>query len=856
MLLIIYYKIKMKKGGKRMKKLNKSIIMLSFTFACTLLLNVNVYADQNASGSVQQTQNQAQVQVQPQSVVSSNAVNLAPRMYIDAPDENSKVNGSVTVSGWALNGSGVKEVDVFLDGKAVGQATLGIARTDVDRKYPGYSGGSNSGFSYALDMSGAPDGTHTIGIQEVGKDNTALQEYVKVQVSRPQPRMYVDTNLDKVYGNITVSGWALNYSGIKEVKMSIDGGAGEDAVINLPRLDVDKKFPGYTGGKNSGFSYAFDADSLKDGAHTLLIDAVGNDGTENKVTETVNIVKPQSRMYLDTIYDGLKTAGNFTVSGWALNYAGVKQVNILIDGKTVGQATSGLQRLDVDEKYPGYAGGKNSGFSYTVDANSIQSGNHSITVQAIGNDGSVAVEKSCNVSISKLPARMYIDTASDSVLKVNNKISVSGWTLNQSGTKEVDVYVDGKLIGQAVLNAYRPDVNKTFPGYTNGDHSGFAADIDMGTDTSLLSGTHVLKVTSIANDGETMSSSFNFSKPYPRMYIDSPHDGQTISGSFTISGWALNLSGVKSIEVYVDGEKAADGTFGVSQRTDVIKAYPQFTGLENCEFNALFNTAQFANGTHKMTVYATGYDGMQCNSSVNFSTMNNAVTDKKYNISFDNFVNAECNDSPQIDSSTGWQNASRDDVSYYAEPDNFFNDDTQKYQFLKLGYMYGITADDLNDTLLNGKGTLNNTGACFLEAAQENNINPAYLASHALEETGNGTSALASGVVVKGQTVYNMFGLHAYDSDPTGTGSEWAYEQGWFTPEKAIEGGAKEISSWYINNSNGPQDTLYSMRWDPDDISHQYATDVRWAYNQVTNIKKLLDKFKGAVLIFEKPIFS
>lgn len=61
-------------------------------------------------------------------------------------------------------------------------------------------------------------------------------------------------------------------------------------------------------------------------------------------------------------------------------------------------------------------------------------------------------------------------------------------------------------------------------------------------------------------------------------------------------------------------------------------------------------------------------------------------------------------------------------------------------------------------------------------------------------------------------TVYNMFGIGAYDSDPVGTGSNYAYEMGWDTPEKAIMGGAKWISENYINSSSHTQNTLYEMR--------------------------------------------
>ncbi|MTI47349.1 MAG: hypothetical protein FH761_05890 [Firmicutes bacterium] len=105
--------------------------------------------------------------------------------------------------------------------------------------------------------------------------------------------------------------------------------------------------------------------------------------------------------------------------------------------------------------------------------------------------------------------------------------------------------------------------------------------------------------------------------------------------------------------------------------------------------------------------------------------------------------------------------------------------------------------------------------------------------------------------------VYNMFGIHAFDRDPIGEGSKYAYKMGWTTPENAIKGGAKWISEKYINNSSHRQNNLYKMRWNPSSPGkHQYATDVRWAINQVRSIKNMYDKFPNANLKFEIPIYK
>lgn len=206
------------------------------------------------------------------------------------------------------------------------------------------------------------------------------------------------------------------------------------------------------------------------------------------------------------------------------------------------------------------------------------------------------------------------------------------------------------------------------------------------------------------------------------------------------------------------------------------------------------------------------------------------------------------------------------DIYEYLNPKNFEKHDYAVYQFLALKYIEGITAEDLDGML---KGKLAGQGKTFLEASKEYNINPAYVVSHAILETGNGTSALANGIMVsevdgkpvESKITYNMFGIGARDENANKLGSERAYKEGWFTVEDAIKGGIKFISSQYINNEQNNQDTLYKMRWNPSipltaTYRHQYATDIGWAYKQSYRIKEILDKCINASLVFEIPQYK
>ncbi|WP_192945582.1 glucosaminidase domain-containing protein [Staphylococcus cohnii] len=202
---------------------------------------------------------------------------------------------------------------------------------------------------------------------------------------------------------------------------------------------------------------------------------------------------------------------------------------------------------------------------------------------------------------------------------------------------------------------------------------------------------------------------------------------------------------------------------------------------------------------------------------------------------------------PQIQRTPGkWEDATASEIKNAMNSSKLAKDPTQKYQFLRLDKSQNISGTDL-DKLLVGKGILEGQGEAFSEAAKTYNINEVYLVSHALLETGNGTSKLANGgdvvnnkVVTNGaKKYYNMFGIGAVDKDPVKQGFATAKNNGWDTVKKAIVGGAKFIANSYINQG---QNTLYKMRWNPDNPGvHQYATDVAWASHNATRIKGFYD---------------
>ena len=217
---------------------------------------------------------------------------------------------------------------------------------------------------------------------------------------------------------------------------------------------------------------------------------------------------------------------------------------------------------------------------------------------------------------------------------------------------------------------------------------------------------------------------------------------------------------------------------------------------------------------------------------------------------------------PQVQHVAGqWTDANYSEIKYAMDTTRLANDPTLKYQFLRLDQPQYLSVDALNK-LLKGKGVLENQGAAFSEAARKYGINEIYLISHALVETGNGTSQLAKGGdVVNGKFTdqtptkyHNVFGIGAYDENPLIDGINYAKQAGWSSVSKAIVGGAQFIGQSYVKAG---QNTLYKMRWNPSKPgTHQYATDINWANVNAQVLKGFYDTMGEVGKYYEIPVYK
>jgi GH25 family lysozyme M1 (1,4-beta-N-acetylmuramidase) len=525
---------------------------------------------------------------------------------IDTPSQSSTYyTNQIRIGGWALNPSGVKSVQIYCDNNLEGQAEIGRSRPDVQAVFQGYSGANTSGYSYNLDETQLPSGSHTVKVVSTGNDGST--QSVSRQINGAGLLDCVDfPQQNKAYGSsINVAGWAMDPSGISKIQVYVDGNYVEDAILGNSRPDVANVFPNYKNNATSGYRTALNISSLPNGNHKVTLKFIAVNGDTDSKDVQIQKGLP-ARTCMDTPKGMINGSGTSVfVGGWALNSSGIKQVNVLVDNNQVGTASIGDSRPDVANVFPDY-NNTASGYHYNLDVSHIGGGTHTITIQAIGNDGST---NSVSTSITRPNNIMCIDFPRD-LQNVNNTVAVAGWALDITGIKEVDILVDGQNVGTATTGVARPDVNNVYPAYNN-TTSGYKYNLDV---SHLGGGTHTITVQVIGNDGSTNSESRSITRPGDIMCIDCPKDLQNVNNSIYVSGWALDMTGIKEVDILVDGQNVGTATTGVA-RPDVNNIYPVYN-IGNSGFNYSLDVSKFSNGVHRITVNCIGNNGQTVSQSV------------------------------------------------------------------------------------------------------------------------------------------------------------------------------------------------------------------------------------------------
>ncbi|MEH7414150.1 Ig-like domain-containing protein [Neobacillus drentensis] len=247
----------------------------------------------------------------------------------------------------------------------------------------GYVNGQ--GKSYVIAVLTTNNKSLSYGIETINK----ISSLVWNEIPKHYPSIGVmdaPTISSTINGQSMVKGWFLDENGVSKVDILIDGAVAVQAVYGDARADVQNAYPQYNNGK-AGFHYTLDTTKFRDGKHTIAIRETGKNGRVTTLpSKTINIANVKG--YLDNPLSGTNLIGIQNVSGWFLDESEAAKIDVMVDGKTAGQAIYGDTRTDVQKAYPQYNNGK-AGFHYPLDTTEYSNGKHTITIRETGKNGRI-----------------------------------------------------------------------------------------------------------------------------------------------------------------------------------------------------------------------------------------------------------------------------------------------------------------------------------------------------------------------------------------------------------------------------------------------------------------------------------
>jgi hypothetical protein len=441
--------------------------------------------------------------------------NTPPFGFLEAGSATVSQNSNATFSGWAADkedGSPVASVQIFVDGVNRGNATLNITRTDVstalgDARY------SHSGWTFTYNVGALATGAHSAVAKAFDSAGamTQLSNTVNFTVApNSAPFGFLENGPASVSKSsvATFSGWAGDKEDgapIQRVEIRVDGVAAGNATLGIPRADVSAAL----GSRylNSGWQFALNTSNLTVGTHSITVVGFDSAALAGTLTNTATLNVTANRLPFGFLENGPAAAvqnTNVTVSGWAADWEDgtpIAQVQIMMDGSPVGNATLGIARPDVSNAFgnPRFA---NAGWIFTFNIGPLTVGNHTITAVAHDSLGATTVlTNSALVSVKANTAPFGFLESLSGTLAQNSNLTATGW----AGDKEdgspvalVQILLDGTVKGTATLGLSRPDVAGALgAAYAN---SGWTVTFNLG---SASVGLHTISVVAQDSGGLT-----------------------------------------------------------------------------------------------------------------------------------------------------------------------------------------------------------------------------------------------------------------------------------------------------------------------------------------------------------------
>jgi radical SAM protein with 4Fe4S-binding SPASM domain len=200
--------------------------------------------------------------------------------------------GELHLKGWAVCPIGIATIAVYLDGKCLGEATLGLPRPDVGAEFKAIPMARFAGFQFHQSVPGIAAGDHEVRLvirNLQGEERSEIKRLHTVNAAPPavvdphpsnietseflfqvdSPRVVHGAAAEPVIERLTIEGWVLSRSGVAGIEVRLDDILLGEAQYGLARPDVDIAYPAWDSALHSGYKFHFPPSALHEGRHLV-----------------------------------------------------------------------------------------------------------------------------------------------------------------------------------------------------------------------------------------------------------------------------------------------------------------------------------------------------------------------------------------------------------------------------------------------------------------------------------------------------------------------------------------------------------------------------------------------------------
>jgi O-antigen biosynthesis protein len=358
-------------------------------------------------------------------------------------------------------------------------------------------------------------------------------------------------------GILHVTGWSAALAQIVVIQVFVGEQRVGSAQLGPLREDIAATYPAYPNARMSGFTLSA---AVPEGTppKSVAVEAIDLSGAVSRVVVPIEfgIVFPEASapveaqvpmlnaqrtqdfrraIFLHCDEATLSTDGELVVSGWAVCATGIATVGVRLGRELVGNAELGLPRQDVAGEYARIPQAHFSGFRSKHQISAPVSGVYELAL--VAHNGLDETQELVLKVIATDPVRRTSQPAPavpldphefrfqidnpvviDDVVPepVVRRMVIEGWALARSGVVAINIFLDGRSLGQAYYGTARRDVEAAFPDWTDSLRCGY---IFHCPPRALESGAHTIQLQLEAKSGRTLETEF-------RIDVQQTQDGE------------------------------------------------------------------------------------------------------------------------------------------------------------------------------------------------------------------------------------------------------------------------------------------------------------------------------------------